>query len=284
VTHPIVYAARLGLSRGWTEFRHTLASPADLGWNLFLVAVFMVVLLFQRNARVDGATLPLAMLTLPGMLGLVVAMGGFQGAGGALAVEREDGTLLRAKAVPQGMVGYLVGRIVSISLAVVFTAALILAAGIVLLPDLATAGRSGWPTLLWVLGLGLLATMPWGAILGSLVKSPNAAFGLAMLPSLALAAISGIFYPITALPGWVQAVAQAFPIYWLGLGIRSALLPDAAAAVELTGSWRHLETAVVLGAWAVAGLLLAPAVLRRMARRESGSSMEARRHQHLQRM
>jgi ABC-2 type transport system permease protein len=34
----------------------------------------------------------------------------------------------------------------------------------------------------------------------------------------------------------------------------------------------------------VAGLLLAPAVLRRMARRESGSSMEARRHQHLQRV
>jgi ABC-2 type transport system permease protein len=236
VTHPIVYAARLGLSRGWTEFRHTLASPADLGWNLFLVAVFMVVLLFQRNARVDGATLPLAMLTLPGMLGLVVAMGGFQGA------------------------------------------------GIVLLPDLATAGRSGWPTLLWVLGLGLLATMPWGAILGSLVKSPSAAFGLAMLPCLALAVISGIFYPITTLPGWVQAVAQAFPICWLGLGIRSALLPDAAAALELTGSWRHLETAVVLGAWAVAGLLLAPAVLRRMARRESGSSMEARRHQHLQRV
>ena len=35
----------------------------------------------------------------------------------------------------------------------------------------------------------------------------------------------------------------------------------------------------MLGAWALAGLLLAPVVLRRMARRESGSSMEARRLQ-----
>jgi ABC-2 type transport system permease protein len=104
-----------------------------------------------------------------------------------------------------------------------------------------------------------------------------------MLPLIGLTAISGIFYPISALPGWVQGVAQVFPIYWLGLGIRSALLPDAAAALEISGSWRHLETAAVLGAWAVAGLLLAPAVLRRMARRESGSTMEARRQQHLQR-
>ena len=104
-----------------------------------------------------------------------------------------------------------------------------------------------------------------------------------MLPTLVLTAISGIFYPIAALPGWLQGVAQAFPVYWLGLGIRSGLLPDAAAAVEISGSWRHLETALVLGAWAVAGLLIAPPVLRRMARRESGSALEVRRQQHLQR-
>jgi ABC-2 type transport system permease protein len=139
------------------------------------------------------------------------------------------------------MVGYLVGRIVSLSLITLFTLVVIFIAGRLLLPELPTAGRSGWPTLTWVLALGLLATLPWGAIIGSLVKSPNSAFGVTMLPIVGLTAISGIFYPIAALPGWVQAVAQAFPIYWLGLGIRSALLPDAAAAVELSGSWRHLE-------------------------------------------
>jgi ABC-2 type transport system permease protein len=280
---PTTYAALLGVARGWTEFKHYLSNPQDIGWNLFVAAAIVVVLLFQRNATVDGSALPLAMLTLPSFLGMWVAISGYQGAGGALAVEREDGTLLRAKAIPQGMVGYLVGRIVSVSLATLFTLAVIFAAGLVVLPDLAGAVRSGWPTLAWVVALGLLATMPWGAVIGSLVRSPNSAFGLAMLPSMGLAAISGIFYPITALPGWVQALAQAFPIYWLGLGIRSGLLPDAAAAVELAGSWRHLETAAVLGAWAVVGLLIAPGVLRRMARRESGSSVEARRHQHLQR-
>lgn len=282
--HPALYAARLGLSRGWTEFRLYLTNPQDLVWNLFFVAVFGMVLLFQRNATVEGSTLPLAMLTLPSIIGMWLAVTGYQGAAGWLAVEREDGTLLRAKAVPQGMVGYLVGRIVSLSLITLFTLVIIFVAGRLLLPELATAGHSGWPTLTWVLALGLLATLPWGAIIGSLVRSPNSAFGVTMLPIVGLTAISGIFYPITALPGWVQGVAQVFPIYWLGLGIRSGLLPDAAAAVELSGSWRHLETAAVLGAWALAGLLIAPVVLRRMARRESGSSMEARRLQHQQRI
>ncbi len=92
-----------------------------------------------------------------------------------------------------------------------------------------------------------------------------------------LAAISGIFYPITHLPVFLQWIGQVFPMYWLGLGMRSALLPNAMAAVEVGHSWRHLATFGVLSAWAVAGLVLAPVVLRRMARRESGSSVAARR-------
>ena len=36
------------------------------------------------------------------------------------------------------------------------------------------------------------------------------------------------------------------------------------------GSWRTLETVLVLFAWAVAGSLIAPVVVRRMARRQSG--------------
>jgi ABC-2 type transport system permease protein len=77
-------------------------------------------------------------------------------------------------------------------------------------------------------------------------------------------------------------VSQVFPMYWVGIGMRSAFLPDAAAALEIGGSWRTLETVVVLGIWAVGGILIAPVVLRRMARRQSGSQVEAAREQALQ--
>jgi hypothetical protein len=68
-----------------------------------------------------------------------------------------------------------------------------------------------------------------------------------------------------------------------GFRMRSALLPASMAAAEIGGSWRHLETVGVLGLWAVAGLVLAPIVLRRMARRESGSRVAERREKAMQR-
>ncbi|MEU8249182.1 ABC transporter permease [Nonomuraea sp. NPDC048916] len=274
----------LGADRGWTEFKHTLIAPQEIGFALVTTAAFVVVLYFQRDATLPGSTMPLAMATLPGMLGLVIGANGLLGAVGSLAVEREDGTLLRAKALPQGMVGYLVGRVVSVSLTAIGSLLMILVAGLFLVLDLAGAGPGAWLTVAWVALLGLLSTLPLGAVIGSLATSPQAAAGLSMVSMGGLTAVSGIFYPISALAGWLQAVAHVFPLYWLGLGMRSALLPDSAAAVEIGGSWRPGATMAVLIAWSVAGLLIAPPVLRRMARRESGSAVQARRDRALQRI
>jgi ABC-2 type transport system permease protein len=59
--------------------------------------------------------------------------------------------------------------------------------------------------------------------------------------------------------------------------MRAALLPAGLASVELDGSWRLPYVLLVLVVWSVIGLVAAPAVLRRMARRESGSRVAARR-------
>jgi ABC-2 type transport system permease protein len=276
--NPVTNAVRLGLARGWIEFRRYMTSAQDMGFNVFTAAAVVAVLYFQRNRTVEGASISVAMTTLPSVLGLMVAQGGFQGAAGALTVQREDGTLVRMKAIPHGMVGYLVGVTVMLALATLASVLIILLPGLFVVPQLTGIGAA------WVIPLGLLATLPWGAIVGSLAKSPNALFGLVMLPVVVITGISGIFYPIAALPGWLQAVAQVFPVYWLGLGMRSAFLPDAAVVAEIAGSWRHLEAAVVLGIWAVAGFLLAAPMLRRMARHESGSAMQERRERAMARL
>lgn len=275
-------AVRAGFARGWIECRNYFRSRDELYWNVFLAAVFAVVLFLQRNSVVESTDQSLASVVLPGILGMTMAWGGLSGAAGILAIEREDGTLLRAKAVPRGMVGYVVAKVVMTAVTSAVTVVIILVAGLFFVRELVSTPWTGWLMMIVVLALALLATMPWGAIIGSLVKSPQAAFGLTFLPMGVLTAISGIFYPITALPGWVQSIAQLFPIYWVGHGMRAALLPEAEAA-EIGGSWRYLEMFGVLGAWAVAGLLLAPPILRRMARRESGSAVEERRHQAMQR-
>ncbi len=205
-----------------------------------------------------------------------IVFGGMIGVIGKLVSEREDGTLLRNKAVPGGMTGYLLGSTVSVATFVLFGVVAVLIPGLLIFEGVSFGSPASWGTLTWVLLLGLTATMPIGAIFGSLIENPRA-IGLIMMPIMGLVGISGIFYPITSLPVWVQWLAQAFPMYWLGLGMRSALLPDSAAVIEIAGSWRHIETFVALAVWSVAGLIFAPKVLRRMARRESGSVVASRR-------
>lgn len=278
---PLAHAVRSGLRRGLIELRHTFTTGTDLFGQLFWPLVMLVVLFFMRNAEFDG--IPLATLVLPSMLGMGIVFTGTLGISGILCVDREDGTLLRAKATPNGMIGYLVGRVVMATGLIVIGVLILLVPGMFLVSDLAVGTVGAWLTLVWVVLLGAVATLPLGAVLGSLLPNPRSQ-GLIMLPLSGLVAISGIFYPAAVLPAWLQAVAQVFPVYWLGLGVRSALLPDDAAVVEIGGSWRHLETVGVLGVWAVAGLLLAMFVLPRMARRESGSIVAARREKALRRI
>jgi ABC-2 type transport system permease protein len=107
---------------------------------------------------------------------------------------------------------------------------ILLIPGLLIVDGLDVGSIRSWLTLAWVLLLGLVATQSIGAVLGSPISSPRGA-GYMSIPVMGLIAISGIFYPITALPDWLQWIAQAFPFYWRGLGMRSALLPDAAVGV-----------------------------------------------------
>jgi ABC-2 type transport system permease protein len=271
-------ALRAGFTRGVIELRQSFSGTALIS-QLFWPVVTLVAMFFLRDRSIGLSVVTLGDFILPSVLGMFVALGMLLMIQ-YLVAEREDGTLLRAKATPNGIRGYLVGKLVLVSGTILAYLVILLVPGLFIVHGLAITSIAAWLTLAWVLFLGFVATQSIGAILGSLISSPRGVSYMS-LPVIGLIAISGIFYPITALPQWLQWIAQAFPMYWLGLGMRSALLPGAAASVEIGGSWRHIETAAVLGAWAVAGLILTPIILSRMARRESGSRVSARREKAL---
>jgi ABC-2 type transport system permease protein len=267
---------RAGVRRGWIELKYSFSNVNDLVTLIIFTGILVGVMLWTRATTVPGTHFSLGTTMQASMIGMNVGFNGLAMLGGLLAVEREDGTLLRAKATPHGMTGYLVGKVVMVSGTILISVAAGLISGAFLFTGLALGSAGTWLTLIPVLLLGLAATLPIGAVLGSLIPSARSA-GLLTIASGALIAVSGIFYPITHLPQWLQWIGEVFPFYWLGLGMRSALLPAGLASVEIGHSWRHLATFGVLGAWAVIGLLVAPVVLRRMARRESGSGVAARR-------
>jgi ABC-2 type transport system permease protein len=270
------HAVRLGLRRGWTEFVLGLRSSQDQWFYLFTAGLAVGYLYLRRDTVVDDTGLLLPSVALPSILAGLIVFGLVIGPAYSLAMEKEDGTLLRAKAVPNGLIGYFAGQLVLHSASLLPQAVAVLVPSFLLFDGL-MAHPSGWFTIVWVVVLGLLATLPIGMAVGALVPSVQKVGMWGMLPVMVLGGISGIFYPIQALWGWVQVVAQLFPMYWMGLGMRSAFLPDSYVDAEIGDSWRTWETVAVLGAWAVVGALVAPALLRRMARRQSGSQVAAAR-------
>ena len=272
---------RSGIARGLIEFRQAF-SGAELIGQLFWPLVTLGAIYFFRDRSINAGGVTLGTMMFPGVLGMFVAFGMVLVIQ-LLAADREDGTLLRAKATPGGIPSYLLAKLVNVSLTIVVYLLMVAVPGSFLIDGLETANLRAWLTLAWVLVLGMAATQLLGAALGSMVSSPRAASYIA-LAVMALTAVSGIFYPLTAMPVWLQWVGQGSPIYWLGLGMRSGLLPDAAAASEVAGSWRTWESVGALSAWTTLGLAIAPLLLRRMARRESGSRVADRRDRALQRV
>ncbi len=268
------HAVRLGLRRGLMEFVQSIRSTQDQWFYMFTGALTLGYLWIRRDADTGVPGLEFPSVALPSILGALIAFGVVIGPAYSLAMEREDGTLLRHRAIPDGLVGYFSGQMLLQCLSLVPQLIVILVPSFLLFDGL-MAHHGGWFTVLWVIVLGLLAALPIGMIIGSLVPGVQKVGMWGMLPIMVLAGISGIFYPIQQLWGWVQLVAQAFPMYWMGLGMRSAFLPDAAAAQEIGESWRTLETVLVLGTWAVIGAVLTPIVLRRMTRTQTGSQVEA---------
>ncbi|GII96383.1 ABC transporter permease [Sinosporangium siamense] len=274
--NPRIVAIRAGVQRGRIEFRQTATSPGEiLGW-LWMPLIALVVMYVLSDTAVPGTDFSLGSQAVPGILAMNVVFSALLGLAAVLTMDRGDGTLLRAKATPNGMLGYLTGRVLSRAALSVLMLLIVLIPSAFIFEGLQLGSAVAWLRLAWVLALGLVATLPVGAVLGAVFSGPQ---GLSLVSFLVmgLSAISGVFYPIAALPEWLQWIAQVFPLYWLGLGMRSALLPEAVVVAEIGESWRTVEMIGVLGVWVVIGFTLAPMVLRRMARRESGSNLEARR-------
>ncbi|MBP2325191.1 ABC-2 type transport system permease protein [Kibdelosporangium banguiense] len=243
-----------------------MTNPGEmLGW-VWPSVIPLVVLYTLRGTAVPGTNFSIGSQAIPGILGMNVVLIGMMGLAMALMMDQMDGTLLRSKAIPNGVTGYLTGRIVGQSAITAAVLVILLVPCAFLFGGLSLGSPQSWLMLIWVLFLGLIATLPIGAVIGSLLRSPQSlSFGTLLITLLVL--VSGVFYPITALPEWLQWAGQLLPIYWLGLGMRAALLPDSLAVAEIGQSWRHLETVGVLGAWAAIGFVVAPIVLRRVIRR-----------------
>lgn len=274
-----LHAARIGVRRGWHEFVIGLRSPQDQSFYLFMGLGALALMWFNRDEVVEGTALTLPQVALPSVLAGIVMFSIVIGPAYALALEREDGTLLRSRIAPFGLHGYLVGVGTLTVLSLVPLLVIVLGGSAVLFDGAVPADRARWTLVVVALLLGILANLPMGFAIGSMVPRIQQVTTWGMLPIIGLAWISGIFGDMERLWDWVQVLAQAFPMYWLGHMMRFAFLPEAAVSGELYGTWRIGPGVAVLVAWTVVGSAFATVLVRRMARRQSGAAVAEGRDQ-----
>ena len=180
--------------------------------------------------------------------------------------DRVGGALLRVRILPHGPLVWTISKTVTAlvhtmatQLAVLLGAALFVSA----LPLSVAQVLECVPFII----LSSLAAAPLG-IAAACASRGMYSLMVTLLPIMALVATSGAFFPVVALPRWLQLIHLALPTYWSGHLTRWALVDD--PSWEIGGAFRPEAALTVLVAWTVVGLgLLAPALVRRSFRRES---------------
>ena len=247
---------RIGLSRGQIELKAFFRERQAVVFILAMPAVMLVLLgaIFGGQHTAPGVTI--GNIYVAGLVGGGVMATSYQNLGMSIASERERFTLKRLRGTPMPAAAYFAGKIIQVIVAAMAEVAVLLVIGVAFYHlGLPTSGAAWW-TFTWVFVLGVAACSLLGIAASSLPRSA-ARNGVAVitLPFVVLQFISGVYVPFFLVPAWLRGIASVFPLEWMCRGMRSVFVPQA-VILEPGHSWQYGQTALVLSAWVVAGLVL----------------------------
>ena len=242
------WQVRIALLEARFQFLSSFRLPAfavpTLLFPLFFYLFFGV--LFQRGGVSLAA--PTYMLATFGVFGIFgPSIFGF---GVGLAQERDSGALLLKRTTPMPAVAYLFARV---AVAVIFGAVVLL--GLFLLGAYAAGvelHRWQWFSLAGTILAGVLPLCALGLAIGAWAKQ-QAAVAVVNLVFISMSVLSGLWFPINMLPGFLQDFAIVLPAYHLGQLALKVINLDLGQPAALHVGLLAGQTAVFL-AVAAAGL------------------------------
>lgn len=270
---PSPAVARVALSRTALElktyFRERDSVVFSFLFPIILLAIFSVAFGGDDVSLGGPSGVDFSQYFLPGMVASGIMLVSFQTLAIGIAMERDDGTLKRLRGTPLPPVAYFLGKIGMILVVGLAQIVLLLAfASLALGVDLPSDGGR-WLTFAWVYVLGTAAGSVLGIGFSSVPKSGKSAGTIVVAMLIVLQFVSGVFFVFNDLPSWLQNVASVFPLKWLAQGMRSVFLPDHFEGLEVSGSWQHGPTVLILSLWLTVGLVACVKTFRWLRRDDS---------------
>jgi ABC-2 type transport system permease protein len=224
------------------ERRMFWRNPTAAFFNFFLPLLFLA--LFGAIFSESQATLD---VIVPGIAGMSVMATTFSALAMNVTFLREQGVLKRMRGTPLPTVAYLGGVAANAVTNAFIQIALIIVAGRVFF-------GIGWPAdwlelVVFVLA-GVVCLAALGVAWSHVIPNFDAAPAYVNIVFLPVIFISGVFYDVDNAPAFMRDIAQALPLTHIIDGLSGALVTG-------RGLGDNLSALVVVGVWAVAGVLLA---------------------------
>ena len=265
---PLPGVWRVGRSRGRVELKVFFRERETVVFIFALPAVMLVLLGTIFGGERTGPGVSIGDLYVAGLIGGGVMATSYQNLGISVAFERERFTLKRLRGTPMPAAAYFAGKVIQVLVAAIAETVVLAAVGLAFYHLRLPSSLSAWWTFTWVFLLGVAGCSLLGVAASSFVRSA-ARNGVAVitLPFVVLQFISGVYVPFYLVPSWLRDVASVFPLEWMCRGMRSVFVPQA-VTLEPGHTWQHGQTALVLSAWIVAGLVLCLTTFRWQNRRD----------------
>jgi ABC-2 type transport system permease protein len=216
---------------------------------IVLLVFFVTIGLGGKTIGHDHATS--STYYVPGLSALAVVAASFANLVISITSQREAGVLKRRRATPVPASALIAGRAITAIAVSLAALTMLLAVGRVAYG--LRVSTTAIPNVALTAILGSAAFCVLGYAVSTGIRSADAAEPIVQAILLPLYLISGVLVPSANLPGWLQHVAEFFPVEHLADGLRHAYAPGSCLV------WSDLA---VLALWAAAGLAFA---LRRFA-------------------
>jgi ABC-2 type transport system permease protein len=176
----------------------------------------------QYTARpVDSASLDYVDFLMPGVVALSIMISAVIGLATVLSHWRKRGILRRLKLTPMPLSEFLISRILA-SLVLTLLQVVVLV-GFGALAFGIEISSTAWAAIPVALA-GALCFLAMGFAVGSLTTEPETADAATQVITNPMMFLSGIFFPVSAMPDFVQEIAKVLPLYYMANGLRDTLV------------------------------------------------------------
>jgi ABC-2 type transport system permease protein len=228
----------------WEQFRierkMLWRNPSAAFFNVVLPLLLLVLLASVFASEDDELE-----VIVPGIAAMSVMATTFNGLVMHLVALREHGILKRVRGTPIPAASFLAGMIGSAVVNAFAQVGLVVVIGNVLF---GVGWPNDWPLLVGFVALGVVCFGALGIAFAHAIPNLDAAPAWSNAIFLPVIFVSGVFYSSDSLPRALDVAAQALPLKHVVDGLAAAVVGE---SVDTT------TAALVVAAWAVAGVLLA---------------------------